>query len=264
MPEALLPSPLTSAIACDWLRAMLNDGAGEDVEMDSIMDQVVSGQWASQEEMLAFFKEVSIQLAQTACSDPNTETASLFDHPIYYGLSIGSPYYRLWEKAFLTRSPALHESISTEGWDVDFDSDISEIDLICLIPLATAYELPLFEQLRNNIIDEIDEPQEEFLGYVAGMLGLGYYDGTLPVEILNIPSSRIIAEILEEWTQYRDLWLPDIIESFLKSEYADDVCKQQIARVLRGEDDIDPEGWEEHREEYWEEGQIENILAMCS
>jgi hypothetical protein len=258
------PCPLTSAGACDWLRSVLADPANEECDMDELMDQIVSGEWISQDEILSFLKEVSIQLAQTACKDPNTETAHLFGRPIYYGLSLGSPYYQLWEKGFLTRSPALQEAVSTEDWDVDIDSGITEINLICLIPLATAYELPLFEQLRNRSVSELNEPREEFLGYVAAMLTPGYYEGTLPVEILNVPSSRVASEILEDWTQYRDLWQPDIIESFLETEFADSRSKQLIARVLQGEDDIDSDSWDEHRDEYWEDDQIERVLTLCS
>jgi hypothetical protein len=264
MPEAQPPSPLSSASACEWLQAFLDDPANEECDVDSVLDQVVSGDWVSPDEMFSFFKEVSIQLAQTACKDPNTETASLFGRSIYYGLSLGSPYYTLWEKAFLSKNPSLHEAISTESWEVDLDSGIDEIELICLIPLATAYELPLFEQLRNHSISDVNESREEFLGYVAAMLGPGYYDGTLPVEILSVPSSKVASEILEDWTQYMDVWQPEVIESFLESEFADARCKQLISRVLRGEDEVDPESWQEHREEYWEDEQIETALSLCS
>ena len=257
------PSPLSNVIACEWLQSLLSDPANEECDLDFVVDQVVSSEWSSPEEFFAFFREVSIQLAQTACREPNTETASLFGRPIYYGLSMGSPYYALWEKAFLSKSSSLHEAISTDGWEVDLDASIAELELICLIPLATAYELPLFEQLRNHSIAEHDEPREEFLGYVAAMLSPGYYDGTLPVEILSVPSSRLASEILQDWTQYRDLWVPEVIESFLESEFADDDCKQLIARVLQGEEDIDPEGWKEQRDEYWEDEQIENALSLC-
>lgn len=263
MPELNPPYPLTSESACEWLRSALTDPANEDCDMDELMDQIVSGNWISQDEILTFFKEVSIQLAQTACTDPNTETANLFGRPIYYGLSLGSPYYELWEKAFLTKSPALQEAISIEDWDTDIDSGITEINLIYLIPLATAYELPIFEQLRNHSITDLNSSREEFLGYVAAMLTPGYYDGTLPVEILSIPSSRVASEILEDWTQYRDLWQPDIIECFLESEFADSRCKQLIAKVLQGEEDADPEGWDSHRDDYWVDDQIERSLALC-
>jgi hypothetical protein len=257
------PSPLTNATASEWLQSLLSDPANEECDLDFVVDQVVSSEWTSPEEFFAFFREVSIQLAQTACKEPNTETASLFGRPIYYGLSMGSPYYMLWEKAFLSKNSSLHEAISADGWEVDLDASITELELICLIPLATAYELPLFEQLRNHSLEELDEPRGEFLGYVAAMLGPGYYDGTLPVEILSVPSSKLASEILQDWTQYMDLWVPEAIETFLESEYADDDCKQLIARVLQGEDDVDPEGWEEHRDEYWEDEQIDNALSLC-
>ena len=145
---------------------------------------------------------------------------------------------------------------------MDLDCGIEEIDLICLIPLAMAYELPIFEQLRNRSITELDEPREEFLGYVAAMLGVGYYDGTLPVEILNIPSSKICCELLEDWTQYRDLWQPEVLESFLESDTADETSKALIRKVLSGEDEVDPEAWEEQLEEYWTEEDVERLSSL--
>ena len=95
------------------------------------------------------------------------------------------------------------------------------------------------------------------------MLGVGYYDGTLPVEILSIPSSNICCELLEDWTQYRDLWRPDILESFLESNIVDSHARELIKKVLSGSDDIDPEGWEEQLEEYWSAEDVERLLALC-
>jgi len=263
MTEQQPPLPQTFQGTFDWLKSILEDPANEDVDFDSIMGSVVGNEWSSEDEFLAFFRFLSIELAKTACKSPNEETAELFGRPIYYGLSLGSPYYELWEKAFLSKSPVLYESISTEDWEVDLDSGIEEIDLICLIPLATAYELPIFEQLRNCSIPELDEPREEFLGYLVAMLGVGYYDGTLPVEILNIPSSKICCEILQDWTQYRDLWQPEVLETFLESETADATAKGLILKVLSGEDEVDPEAWEEQLEEYWTEEDVERISSLC-
>lgn len=263
MTEQQPPLPQTFQGTFDWLKSILEDPENEDVDFDSIMSSVVVSEWFSDDEFLSFFRFISIELAKTACKSPNEETAELFGRPIYYGLSLGSPYYELWEKAFLSKSPVLHESIPTEDWEVDLDSGIEEIDLICLIPLATAYELPIFEQLRNCSIAELDEPREEFLGYLVAMLGVGYYDGTLPVEILNIPSSKICSELLEDWTQYRDLWQPESLETFLESDTADETAKGLIRKVLSGEDELDPEAWEEQLEEYWTEEDVEKILALC-
>jgi len=263
MTEQQPPLPQTFQGTFDWLKSILEDPENEDVDFDSIMDSVVVNEWSSDDEFLSFFRFISIELAKTACKSPNEETAELFGSPIYYGLSLGSPYYQLWEKAFLLKSPVLHESIPIEDWEVDLDSGIEEIDLICLIPLATAYELPIFEQLRNCSITELDEPREEFLGYLVSMLGVGYYDGTLPVEILSIPSSKICCELLEDWTQYRDLWRPDILESFLESNIVDSHARELIKKVLSGSDDIDPEGWEEQLEEYWSAEDVERLLALC-
>jgi hypothetical protein len=263
MTEQQPPLPQTFQGTVDWLKSILEDPENEDTDFDSIMDSVIANEWSSDDEFLSFFRFISIELARTACKSPNEETAELFGRPIYYGLSLGSPYYQLWEKAFLLKSPVLHESISTEDWEVDLDSGIEEIDLIGLIPLATAYELPIFEQLRNRSITELDEPREEFLGYLAAMLGVGYYDGTLPVEILNIPSSKICCELLEDWTQYRDLWQPEVLESFLESDTADETAKGLIRKVLSGEDEVDPEAWEEQLEEYWTEEDVERLSSLC-
>jgi hypothetical protein len=263
MTEQQPPLPQTFQATFDWLKSILEDPENEDVDFDGIMDSVVVNEWSSDDEFLSFFRFISIELAKTACKSPNEETAELFGRPIYYGLSLGSPYYQLWEKAFLSKSPVIHESIPTEDWEVDLDSGIEEIDLICLIPLATAYELPIFEQLRNCSIAELDEPREEFLGYLVSMLGVGYYDGTLPVEILNIPSSKICCELLQDWTQYRDLWQPENLETFLESDTADETAKGLIRKVLSGEDEVDPEAWEEQLEECWTEEDVEKILALC-
>ena len=263
MTEQQPPLPQTFQGTFDWLKSILEDPENEDIDFDEIMDSVIVNEWSSDDEFLSFFRFISIELAKTACKSPNEETAELFGRPIYYGLSLGSPYYQLWEKAFLLKSPVLHESISTEDWEVDLDSGIGEIDLICLIPLATAYELPIFEQLRNRSITELDEPREEFFGYLAAMLGVGYYDGTLPVEILNIPSSKICCELLEDWTQYRDLWQPEVLESFLESDTADETAKGLIRKVLSGEDEVDPEAWEEQLEEYWTEEDVERLSSLC-
>ena len=263
MTEQQPPLPQTFQGTFDWLKSILEDPENEDIDFDEIMDSVIVNEWSSDDEFLSFFRFISIELAKTACKSPNEETAELFGRPIYYGLSLGSPYYQLWEKAFPLKSPVLHESISTEDWEVDLDSGIEEIDLICLIPLATAYELPIFEQLRNRSITELDEPREEFLGYLAAMLGVGYYDGTLPVEILNIPSSKISCELLEDWTQYRDLWQPEVLESFLESDTADETAKGLIRKVLSGEDEVDPEAWEEQLEEYWTEEDVERLSSLC-
>ena len=164
----------------------------------------------------------------------------------------------------MTRSERLGESVSIREWDTEVDGGIEELSLITLIPLATAYELPLFEALRNNVLDSLTEPQEEFLGYVAAMLGPGYYDGEVPPEILNIPSSKILSEILEDWTQYRDLWTSECLTRLLELPYADQEAKRLIAKVLQGDDENDPDGWNEHVEYYWADGEIAEVLSLCT
>ena len=262
LPE--LPSPQTSQLTIKWIKQVLSDPLYEEVDMDDIMRVVTEKEWLSEAELIDFFKVISIELAQTATKSSGSESASIFERSIFYGLSIYSPYYTLWEKCFLTRSERLRESVSIREWDTEVDGGIEELSLITLIPLATAYELPLFEALRNNVLDSLTEPQEEFLGYVAAMLGPGYYDGEVPPEILNIPSSKILSEILEDWTQYRDLWTSECLTRLLESPYADQEVRRLIAKVLQGDDENDPDGWNEHVEYYWADGEIAEVLSLCT
>jgi len=259
-----LPGPLTSASTISWLKRIFSDPLYEEINTSDLMWIATDKEWLSDDELLSFFRVVSIELAKTASQSSSNETAKIFGRPIYYGLSLSSPYYRLWEMSFLTRSERLYEAIPILEWETELDSGIEELSLISLIPLAAAYELPLFEQLGNKAFDSLTEAEEEFLGYVAAMLGPGYYDGSIRSEILNIPSSKILCEIMEDWTQYRDLWTPEYIGELLESRFADQRVKSLVAKVLRGEDCNDPDEWIEHKSSCWTDEEISEALSLCS
>jgi hypothetical protein len=262
-----LNSPQTCQSTIEWIKKIISDPLHEETNMDDIVSQVVEKPWASENELLEFFKIISIELARTATASSEEETASIFGKSIYYGLSINSPYFRLWELCYRTSSEILQAAISIRDWDTELDKDIGELELISLIPLATAYELPIFESLRNYTLDSLTDSQEEFLGYVAAMLSPGYYDGILPAEILNIPSSKILCEILEYWDQYPDLWTPEHIIGLLSSTYASPYVNQElkdmIKHVLQGNDENDPDRWGEHRAEYWSNVEISEAISLC-
>lgn len=258
------PSPQTCAGTVEWIKRTLSDPENEDCDVDDVIREVANAEWQSENELIDFFRILSIELAQTACRTPYEETAELFGRSINYGLSLWSPYYAIWEQAFKTKSSRLQDSIDITEWESDIDSGIEELSLVCLIPLATAYEQPLFETLRNKTIIDPTSNQEEFLGYVAAMLGPGYYDGDLPTEIINIPSTKILCEILEDWCQYRALWNPEVIKDLLASDHANDEVKRLVAQVLQGESNSEPEEWDEHREEYWTTEDLEDVLKMCN
>lgn len=156
--------------------------------------------------------------------------------------------------------------INIKEWETEMAPEIKELSLIMMIPLATAYELPIFESLRNRVIVDLSEPEEEFLGYMAAALAPDYFDDTLPIEILSIPSARVLCEILEDWLQYRDLWTPSALRSFLfykdSAKYITGDVLGLIARVLKGEDPYNPDEWESQKEEYWSDEEVQEILDM--
>ncbi len=49
----------------------------------------------------------------------------------------------------------------------------------------------------------------------------------------------------------------------LDNKYADGNIKMLVARVLQGDSDYNPEEWKEHREEYWSDEEIEEVLSLC-
>jgi len=258
-----LAQTLTCAEALEWLQGTLNDPDNEDLDPTEAMSTILERDWKSEEEFLEFFKEISIELAKTASRDPDHESASLYGMPLYYALGLWSPYYEIWEKAFNSDSPLLNEDIDIQDWGTYVAREVGTLKPITMIPLAMAHELPIFEALRNRAISDLTYSQEEFMGYLASSLTPGYYDGTIPIEIIHIPSSRILGEIFEDWMICQDLWTPEVIREVLESEYADQSVKEKIAKVLRGESDSDPESWDMHRESEWTDEDLEDILQLC-
>jgi hypothetical protein len=53
------------------------------------------------------------------------------------------------------------------------------------------------------------------------------------------------------------------IKMALDNKYADGNIKMLVARVLQGDSDYNPEEWEEHREEYWSDEEIKEVLSLC-
>ena len=100
MTEQQPPLPQTFQGTFDWLKSILEDPENEDIDFDGIMDSAVANEWSSDDDFLSFFRFISIELAKTACKSPNEETAELFGRPIYYGLSLGSPYISYGRRRF--------------------------------------------------------------------------------------------------------------------------------------------------------------------
>jgi len=263
MDTITLAQTLTCAEALEWLQGTLNDPDNEDLDPDEAMSAILEREWETEAEFLEFFKEISIELAKTASESPDCDTASLFGKELTSALTLWSPYYKLWEKAFETKSPALQEDIDIQEWETDISPAVETIKLINMIPLAMAFEFQITEALRNRTIEDLSPAEEEFLAWFAVSLYPGTYDGQLPVEIVNIPSSKVLAEIFEDWSMYKDIWDPMTIKMALDNKYADGNIKMLVARVLQGDSDYNPEEWEEHREEYWSDEEIEEVLSLC-
>lgn len=259
-----LGQALTCAMALEWLQETLNNPENEDLDPDMAMRAILEREWKTDAEFLEFFKQISIELARTASRDPGSETASLYGRQLYYALNLFSPYYEIWEKAFKTESPLLDEDIDILEWETYVAREIETLKPIIMIPLATAYESPIYEALRNRAIEAPTPPQEEFLAWLAVSLQPGYYEGDIPIEIVNIPSSKVLAEIFEDWSMYEGIWNPDTIKLALESEYADANIKILISRVLLGESEYNQDAWQVHREEYWTDDQIEEVLSLCN
>lgn len=85
------------------------------------------------------------------------------------------------------------------------------------------------------------------------------------------PIIRVIASKLSEHDalliERTLLWNPSIIEEFLSSKdsanYISKEVKGLIARVLKGDDPYNQDEWEQHREEYWTDDEIEEVLRLC-
>ena len=263
MDTTTLAQTLTCSEALAWLERTLNDSDNEDLDPDGAMSAILERAWKTEEELLEFFKQISIELASTATQSADYSTAALFGVDLPYNLGFDSPYQKLWEKALHTNSPTFEEEISLEEWDTCIDSGIERIPAACLIPLATAYEQPLFEDLRDNTERSLTSDQEEFLSYVVSMLSSGYFENEIPIEIINIPSSKILTEIFYDWTSRSELWIPDVIRKLLESDYAKNEVKAQISSQLKGEQVEEKEAWEEHLEYHWTSDDIEEILSLC-
>ena len=264
MDTTTLTQTLTCAEALEWLEGTLNDPENGDLDADEAMNSILEREWETEAEFLEFFKQISIELAKTACKSWEEETASLFDCEVGNSLNLWSPYYKLWEKAFITKSPALREQIDIQEWGSEIPPETEELVLIQMIPLAMAYERPVLEGLRNRTIEVTTPAEEEFMAWLAVSLNPSTYEmHPLPVEIVNIPSSKVLTEIFEDWSMYKDIWNPMTIKMSLDSEYADDNIKTLIARVLKGESDYNPEEWEEHQAAYWTDEEIEEVLSLC-
>jgi hypothetical protein len=153
MDTTTLAQTLTCAEALEWLQGTLNDPDNEDLDPDEAMSAILESDWKSEEEFLEFFKEISIELAKTASESPDCDTARLFDKELISALTLWSPYYKLWEKAFETKSPALQEDIDIQEWETDISPAVETIKLINMIPLAMAFEFQIAEALRNRTIE---------------------------------------------------------------------------------------------------------------
>jgi hypothetical protein len=263
MDTTTLAQTLTCAEALKWLEGTLNDPDNEDLDPDEAMRAILERDWETEEEFLEFFKQISIELARTATQSADYSTASLFGVDLPCNLGLDSPYQKLWEKALHTNSQKFKEEVSTARWNTCIDSGIDRIPASCLIPLATAYEESLFEQLRSKSIQSLTSDQEIFLGYVTSMLSSGYFESEIPEALINIPSSKVLAEIFYDWTSHSKLWVPYVIKEVLKSEYADKEVKAQISNHLKGEQVEEEEAWQEHLEYYWSSEDIEEVLSLC-
>ena len=195
MKSSTLKKLLSCNEALEWLESTIQNPENEDLDVDEPMRILLGKEWISEKEFFDFFKEISTQIASSASKSFNEETAEIFGIKILSGLSLYSPYYQLWEKAFATKSPGLQEEISVQDWDGELDPSIETMPLVSLIPHAMAYEPTIFEAIRNRTIIDLTYNQEEFLGYLVSSLLPGYFDGPLPVEIIHIPSTRILSEI---------------------------------------------------------------------
>lgn len=261
------PTPQQCETTIGWIKGLYSSSLYEDelACSASLPEKVNVSEWASNEEFLNFFRAISIEIAKSALQDPGSARIELFDHEGFYELGPDSPYVRLWERAYATSDPSLGDLVDISDWGNEIvHTEVKELALISLIPLAHAYQFDSFwEQISNGwaASGQMASTQEEFLGQMIAMMAPGYYDGDIPTEITKIASSRILAEIFECWDQYRDLWEPDTIRDVLSSEYANEEVKRLIARVIANEES-DSE-WESHREDLWSYEEIKEILDLC-
>lgn len=255
--------PLDCDTALAWLEQTLEEDTDQELEIDALLARATAGDWSSEAEFLQFFKAISIAVAESACQDPETETAALFDRDVSASLYLGSPFFALWQKALATKHPLLQQAIDISGWESDLDPSLEELPLLMLLPLAFTYEQPLFAALRNRVLPELSKDEEEFMIWVVTCLQPGSFDGTYPQEISLVPSARVLVELLEDWRLHEAIWSPEWIGQILQSPYASQEVKDQIALVLKGEDPNDPQAWQEFAAEQWSEVDMAKALHHC-
>lgn len=278
MDKSPLQQPLTSEGAIHWLKDTLGHPS-QDSEAKELADDIENSDtkedpmealktimectWKSDEDFLAFFNFAATELAKAAFGSDDNETPNLFSEELVQELNMSTPFYDLWKKAKELGGPVAYGDIDMTDWNNTIDYDLRVMPLIRTIPMAMAYGTEVLTDLRNNALQEIDEAQEEFLGEFCSFLTAGYNADCCPTEIVNIPSSRILCEIFSDWTMYPDIWTPSTIRRALESPYADEKVKGLIAKVLRGEDGMDPERWEEHVDYCWDEDDLKELLQLC-
>ena len=264
--QQLLRLKASTAIA--WLKHKVAESLEEYSPIDQYLELLINGAWSSEGEFLGFFRDISVHIAGTACEDSGEATATLFERDISDDLSLGSPYSALWEKALLTKSGLLEEEINLRDEEGFSDIFAESIPVIGLIPLAFAHERALHNQILHGglgRISPVTELQEQFLSAFADYSGNGYFDGPYAdVEMAAMPSSRVLAQMLEDCHSHQQLWKPDILEMILGSEFCDIEVRNNIQRGLSGEsarrDGCEPE-WQEHLDTYWPMGTKDEILA---
>jgi len=262
MDTTTLSQTLTCAEALEWLEGALHDLDNENLDPDRAMSVILEREWKTEDELLEFFKQISIELAMTATQSNYQSTASLFGVDLPYSLGFDSAYQKLWEKALHINSQKFEEQISSDNWQNTCIDAGHEWPILCLIPLATLYEKELFEQLRRKLITSLTPDQEKFLDYVEGLLSS--FTGEFPVELINIPSSIVLAELFNCWYGRSELWVPDVIKKLLESDYVDNKIKASISGHLKCERVEGEEEWQSHLEEEWTSEDIEQVLTSCN
>ena len=259
-----LAQTLTCAEALVWLEGALHNLDNENLDPDRAMSAILEREWKKEDEFLEFFKQISIELAMTATQSDYQSTASLFGVDLPFSLGFDSPYQKLWEKALHINSQKFEEQISSDNWQNTCIDAGHEWPVLCLIPLATLFEKPLFEQLKLKSIKSLTPDQEKFLDYVEGCSS--DFDGDFPVELINIPSSKILYDLISyTWFNRSELWVPDVIKKLLESDYVDNKIKAWISSQLKCEGEVEEEEeWQSHLEKYWTSEDIEQVLTSCN
>jgi hypothetical protein len=264
------PVPQRCHSTLAWIaKTIENDPEGE-IDIDDIIAVTVENEWLSEQELLDFHRYIAEELAETATRSADEETASIFGRTLCSGLRMYSPYSKLWELAYSTRHPALREDVNISEWDSSYirDIEVDSVFVVNLIPLAFAYEFPIFDQLGNMGIVDLSEVEEEFLGHIAAMVAPGYREEPAYGELMRIPSSKILFEILDSPPSYSWWWKPEYIREVLESDYADKRIKDLIAKVIVDEenDEDSSELWNEWKDDSgeWDDDTTAEILRLCA